>query len=119
MLHITDGSVASGLIEAAGIDGEKLAWDDVLHEGPVPAGHALAELSAVRADFIARAGWGERAAVEAKFAARDSRLRALAPAVGEIVLWFEADLYDQVQLIQVLDLLAGEIATAEIGRAHV
>jgi hypothetical protein len=111
MLHITDGSVASGLIEAAGIEGERLAWDDVLHEGPVPAGLALAELSTVRADFIARAGWGERAAVEAKFAARDSRLRALAPAAEEIVLWFEADLYDQLQLIQVLDLLAGEVAT--------
>jgi hypothetical protein len=112
MLHITDGSVASGLIEAAGIDGERLAWDDVLHEGPVPAGLDLAALSAVRAEFIAGAGWDERAAVEAKFAARDSRLRTLAPAAEEIVLWFEADLYDQVQLIQVLDLLAGEIATA-------
>jgi hypothetical protein len=111
MLHITDGSVASGLIEAAGIDGERLAWDDVLHEGPVPAGLALAELSTVRAEFIAGAGWDERATVEAKFAVRDSGLRALAPVAEEIVLWFEADLYDQVQLIQVLDLLAGEIAT--------
>jgi hypothetical protein len=99
------------LIEAAGIDGERLAWDDVLHEGPVPGGLGLAELSNVRAEFIAGAGWGERAAVEAKFAARDNGLRALAPAAEEIVLWFEADLYDQLQLIQVLDLLAGEIAT--------
>jgi hypothetical protein len=111
MLHITDGSIASDLIEAAEIDGERLAWDDVLHEGPVPAGLDLAALSKVRADFIADAGWDEPAAVEAKFAARDGRLKALARDVDEIVLWFEDDLYDQFQLIQVLDLFAGDVAT--------
>ena len=38
MLHITNGgSAASGLREA-GIPGAIVAWNDVLHEGPVPAG---------------------------------------------------------------------------------
>lgn len=111
ILHITDGSAAADLIEAAGIEGERLPWDDVLHEGPVPAGLDLAGLSKVRADFIAGAGWEEPAAVEAKFAARDGQLRALARNVDEIVLWFEDDLYDQLQLIQVLDLFAGDVAT--------
>lgn len=111
MLHITDGEIASDLLKDAGIDGERLSWDDVLHEGPVPAGLHLSELSRLRADFIAGAGWDDRATVQAKFATRDSRLMALARNVDEIVLWFEADLYDQLQLIQVLDLFAGEIAT--------
>ena len=76
-------------------------WRDVLHEGPVPdvPDDELREvrarfLSGAGADDIARRGFQERDAALA--AARD----------GEYVLWFEADLYDQLQLAQILDRLA-------------
>ena len=82
-----------------------LAWQDVLHEGPVRAGLTLEQLSEERARFIAGAGWGALAEVRRTFRERDQTLRA-APSASEIVLWFEHDLYDQLQLIQVLDWLA-------------
>jgi hypothetical protein len=72
----------------------------VLHEGPVHAGLPLADLSRRRAAFIA--GWAEHAEVERQFAERDAALRA-AGQHEEVVLWFEHDLYDQLQLIQLLD----------------
>ena len=106
MLHVTNGDSVVGSLEATGIGGDILPWRDVLHEGPVPAGLDAAALRAVRADFLASQGWGDAATIEAGFAARDERLAA---AVGQepVILWFEHDLYDQLQLIQVLDAVDG------------
>lgn len=102
--HITNGDRAAAVIGRLRA-GEVLPWRDVLHEGPVRAGLTLEELSGERAAFIAGAGWGELAEVRASFAARDARLRS-ARAEDEVVLWFEHDLYDQLQLIQLLDWFA-------------
>ena len=76
-----------------------------MHEGPVRAGLTLEELSRERAEFIAAAGWGGRAQVQQRFEQRDAAFRR-AGEHDEIVLWFEHDLYDQLQLIQVLDGLS-------------
>ena len=92
-------------MRAAGIAGEILPWRDVLHDGPVPSGLAPAELAAVRAVFIAESGWDYFAHVLRSFRDRDQTLEQLA-AYGEVVLWFEHDLYDQLQLIQALDRIA-------------
>jgi hypothetical protein len=105
MLHVTNGDSAISTIRAADGDGDVLPWRDVLHDGPVPAGLPLQALSRVRADFIASRGWGDGEAVRRDFAARDARLAACA-ADEEVVLWFEHDLYDQLQLIQLLDWFA-------------
>ena len=110
MLHVTNGDAAAGVIEAAEIGGEILPWRDVLHEGPVPAGLSLAELGAVRADFIASLGWGDAAELRREVAARDAAVAGFA-SHREVVLWFEHDLYDQLQLLQLLDFFAG----AEVG----
>jgi hypothetical protein len=106
MLHITNGDSTAVTLRAGAVAGTVLAWRDVLHDGPVPAGLALAELSAVRARFIAEQGWGAYDAVLADFHARDSALAAAA-AHEDMTLWFEHDLYDQLQLLQLLDWCGG------------
>jgi hypothetical protein len=105
LLIITNGDSAVGAMEAAGIPGVKLPWRDVLHDGPVPAGLELEELSDVRAHFIASCGWGEPDEVRRQFADRDATLVAFG-SHDEVVLWFEHDLYDQLQLLQLLDWFA-------------
>ena len=82
-----------------------IQWVDILHDGPVPAGFDADALRGVRADFIASMGWSTRDEVMSRFAKRDAQLDA-AHGSDEIVLWFENDLYDQLQLIQILDRLA-------------
>jgi hypothetical protein len=104
-LHITNGDTAEPGIRAVDPGGEILPWRDVLHEGPVPGGLGLAELSRVRARFIAGQGMGENDEIERSFAGRDDILRRFTD-FDEVVLWFEWDLYDQLQLMQVLDFLA-------------
>jgi hypothetical protein len=99
-LHVTNGDCAADALRAAGVRGTVVPWRDVLHEGPVPAGLSLSELGAARAAWMAEQGWGA-----ADFRERDATLAGFA-AHDETVLWFEHDLYDQLQLIQVADWLA-------------
>src|SRR3954463_12065948 len=86
----------------AGVDGKIIAWRDVLHEGPVDSSLSLEELSKQRARFISEQGWDDFAHVSGSFAERDRVLQHL-DYFDEVVLWFEDDLYDQLQLIQLLD----------------
>lgn len=102
MLHITNGDAAAGALRQAGFTEEILAWRDVLHEGPVREGLSLQELSCERAAFIAQARWGSFDEALAAFRGRDAALLAC-DTHEEVVLWFEHDLYDQLQLIQLLD----------------
>ena len=102
MLFITNGDSAAVRIEASGLTGEILPWRDVLHEGPVPDGLSLEELSDVRARFLAQRGWTSLAQARRDFARRNATLASYGDH-EEVVLFFEHDLYDQVQLIQVLD----------------
>ncbi len=108
MLHLTNGESAAGSLRSSGVPGHVIAWQDVLHEGPVPAGLTLEGMSDVRARFLAQ--WDSRSfpAVRADFDERDSALRS----ARQVVLWFEHDLYDQLQLLQILATLAHEPSTA-------
>jgi len=101
MLHITNGDMAVGVLRAAELPGASLPWRDVLHEGPVPAGLSLDKLSRLRVEFIVSCGWGKLEEVSRQFITRDAALEA-SLSEDEVVLWFESDLYDQLQLCQVL-----------------
>lgn len=101
-LIITNGDAAGELLRRAIFEAEVLPWRDVLHEGPVPLTRTLEELTAIRAEFLAGRGWGSYDEIAAGLQARDRGL-ARAATFDRIVLWFEHDLYDQLQLLQVLD----------------
>jgi hypothetical protein len=103
MLHVTNGSVFLSRLHDLGVPGAIIPWDDVLHEGPVPAGLSPNELRRCRAEFLA-INWGDVTDIERGLASRDQALVDAASG-EEIVLWFEHDLYDQLHVLQVLDLL--------------
>lgn len=100
-LHITNGDSVIYTFRKAGLAGEHLAWADVLNEGPVPAGLPLEDLSAVRARYLTERGFGNAIKINHQFSKRDATLRK-AGTFDEVVLWFEHDLYDQLQLLQLL-----------------
>ena len=102
VLHVTNGDSAAERIRASGLRGKVLAWRDVLHEGPVPADRDASTLREIRADYLGRDDPRRRAAILEQLERRDRRLESADPA-DEVVLWFEHDLYDQLQLIQILD----------------
>ena len=101
-LNITNGDSAVDIMLRAGITGKLLPWQDVLHDGPVPPGLMLEELSKVRASFIADRGWASLEAVQQVFKYRDHVLES-SEQYEKVILWFEHDLYDQLQILQILD----------------
>jgi len=104
-LNITNGDSAAGTMSEAGVEGKIIAWRDVLHEGPVDSSLTLEELSKQRARFIAAHNWDDFAHISGDFEERDRVIRHL-DYFDEVVLWFEDDLYDQLQLIQLLDFFS-------------
>jgi hypothetical protein len=105
MLHITNGDSVTGTFRQVKFPGSYLAWKDVLHDGPVPQTATLADLSDIRAQALAGFGWGDYEKLRADFAARDRTLQDFRKN-QDVVLWFEHDLYDQLQLLQLLDWFA-------------
>jgi hypothetical protein len=94
----------TGTLPRAGVAGDTSIWADALHDGPVPGGISDDELLQLRAAFIAD---GLPLTTEQVVAG----LREWRDAVDrsrnydEVVLWFEHDLFDQLNLIQLLDRL--------------
>src|SRR5262245_11399997 len=104
MLHIANGHSLTALIERAGLHGEMEVWADPLHEGPVPD-VAPAALRAIRAAYLTDAGGGS--SDREMLAALESTQRVVEDCgtQDEIVLWYEHDLFDQLNLIHLLDAL--------------
>jgi hypothetical protein len=103
LLHVTNGESAGNTLRQTALGGAVLPWQDVLHEGPVPA-QARQGLLRTRARFLADCGWGSHQALHAALERRDLQLlEALRDGI-QVVLWFEHDLYDQLQLLDALTL---------------
>jgi redox-sensitive transcriptional activator SoxR len=113
LLHITNGESAGNTLRQTTLGGAVVSWQDTLHEGPVPAGPRR-ELLRTRARFLSDCGWGSRQALLSSLERRDRQLREAVRAGVQVVLWFEHDLYDQLQLVDALALAQADGATPEL-----
>jgi redox-sensitive transcriptional activator SoxR len=113
LLHVTNGDSAGNTLRQSAIGGAVLPWQDTLHEGPVPA-LPRTELLRTRAAFLADCGWGSRQALLSTLERRDRQLLEAWRGDVRVVLWFEHDLYDQLQLLDVLTLGHAENTAPEL-----
>jgi hypothetical protein len=98
-LHVANGTMTTSIITAASIPGRLSIWADPLYEGPVPAGLSDAELVDVRARYLA----GPTEPVDTVNDLKNWRAAiAQCELDDELILWFEHDLFDQLNLIQLL-----------------
>jgi len=102
-LILTNGDIAADLLADAGKRGTIVPWRDMLHEGPVVADLEACTLR--RIPWLARRYRIDEAELAATFRDRDATLKAHA-TYDRIELWFEHDLYDQLQLLQILATLS-------------
>ncbi len=110
-LHVTNGDVAAEGLRASGLGGEVAVTADLLHEGPAPGNMPLERWRKVRARYLAESGYDDYDSCLARLTRWDHTLEA-AGAYGEVVLWFEHDLFDQLLLIRTVDLLTQRDAGA-------
>lgn len=100
-LHVANGGSVTGTIKVAGIPGVRSIWADPLHDGPVPGNVSDDELLEVRRQFLSRARPGDD--VDPGNDLREWRAALMRrESYDEIILWFEHDLFDQLNLIQLL-----------------
>lgn len=100
---ITNGDHAANALAAHFPDAEILIWRDVLIEGPVPGGIGDEALADIRAQHIESAfGMSD---VRADFTRRNEAFSRISKS-DAIELWFETDLHDQLQLLELLPRLA-------------
>ena len=105
MLHIHNGDSAAGTAKKSDISGEHLAWREALVCGPAPGDLAPNEFREVRARHLADAYGANLEKAVQELRAQEEKLARFSDH-EEVVLWFEHDLFCQVQLIYLLDWFA-------------
>ncbi|MCP4596998.1 DUF1835 domain-containing protein [Neptuniibacter sp.] len=110
-LHITNGDVAGEMLTLLfSKDDEILCWRDLLHDGPMPAGDYslfVKARSGYLSELLAEDPEGPQltaAAIAEDFIKRQGLFDSITDdqaKYDEIVLWFEHDLYDQLQLAEI------------------
>src|SRR5262249_48424658 len=109
-LHVTNGDSAADVLRTFLTD-PVVIQADVLHEGPAPALDDEAWLDA-RARFLAGANDRDYARIRASLARSDRALDEAA-TYDRVVLWFEHDLFDQLQIVRTLSRLGRSPAAVE------
>lgn len=113
MLHIHNGDSAAATAKKSDIPGEHLAWREALVCGPAPGDLSPAEFRQVRAQHLADAYGANLEKTVQELLAQEEKLARFSDH-EEVVLWFEPDLFGQVQLIYLLDWFAQN----ELGRTR-
>ena len=101
-LHITNGDHAADKLRGF-VDGPIALARDVLHEGPCPAVDGDAWHQA-RGQFLAAYAGRTPAEMKQSLAEDDRTITEACRRGDQLVLWFEHDLFDQLEIIRVLDL---------------
>jgi len=106
-LHIANGTSVTGSLDPVDVPGDRLIWCDPLHDGPVPGDVSDAELRRIRATFLAGPGAAsaDRDEILQQLDRADQQVAAAAQ-YDEVILWYEHDLFDQLNLIHLLDRLS-------------
>lgn len=111
-LHVANGSSVTHTLAEAGVPGLLSIWADPLHDGPVPGGVSDEALLDVRRQFHAGPPGSP-----SDDPVNDLRLwrRVIEEHDGydELVLWFEHDLFDQLNLIQILSWIHHRVPSSK------
>jgi hypothetical protein len=105
MLHIHNGDSAAGTAKKSDIPGRHLAWREALVCGPAPGNLSIDEFCQTRAQHLTDAYGADLERTEQELRAQEETLARFSDH-EEVVLWFEHDLFCQVQLIYLLHRFA-------------
>jgi hypothetical protein len=108
-LVLTNGDSSIELIRnACGSDDLVIMpWRDVLHEGPLTPSGQLDDFALVRAKYLSDEFGLVYSDVMESFVERNETVKRW-NEFDKVSLWFEHDLYDQLQLLEILNFFSGQ-----------
>lgn len=113
ILHILNGDGTAHPFKKTALAGDHIVWREMLCEGPVPVQAGLTALKAIRFPFLTALEGPEEHVVESMFYIPFERLKQL-DGYNEIVLWFEFDLFCQINLLFLAAFLQRQSLQASI-----
>ena len=102
MLHIHNGDCSANVAKQSTIPGEHFAWREALIDGPAPANVSEAEWRKVRASHLREFYGVDPNESENGLRLQEDKLASYSEH-DEVVLWFEHDLFCQINLLYLLD----------------
>ncbi len=112
-LLITNGDIAANLLKDAGVEATIVPWRDVLYEGPVPVTPSEAELIKIRAQHLADGTINSFDEIISGMTERNAFLDDH-NSYEKIELWFEHDLHDQLELVEILAMLGSRLRLTNV-----
>lgn len=104
LLQILNGDATREIFEKSGLPGQPLAWREMLSEGMTPAGCDIGRFFEKRADHL-QTVYGINRETYLADIAQTRKILQQASQYEEIVLWFEFDLFCQINLIFLINYL--------------
>jgi hypothetical protein len=106
-LHIICGDHGADILRKSTVPGDVQVWMEIFIEGPTPGNVSEEEWRRVRAEFISRQYFSSMS-MEAALQSADDRYKNLEDAKNyeEVILWFDACMFDQTLMIHLIDRLA-------------
>lgn len=113
MLHILNGGATEAVLAQTAVPGSRFSFRDVLIEGPTPAING-SDWRRVRVKYLGLAYGVEREECESNFQRQDEVFNSF-KRHEEVTLWFESDLFCQLNLLFILDWCArNELGDAKL-----
>jgi hypothetical protein len=104
-LHVLNGDTTTDVLSRSGVPGERLAFREALITGPAPRGLSDVDWRSLRAEHLAGESGVTKREVETELLGQERALETFRD-YDEVVLWFEHDLFCQVNLISLLSWFA-------------
>jgi len=105
MLHILNGESTAEILRLTAIEGEKFSFRDALICGPTPEGIERAEWLRLRAEHLSHTYLLPFADCHLRLVEQEQVLSSFANH-DEVILWFEHDVFCQLNLLYLLDWFA-------------
>ncbi len=102
MLHIHNGDSTANTMKESGFHGEHFPFREALAIGPTPQGLSQDEWLSVRANFLSESSDMDARNVRSDLSAQDEKLAHISSG-DEVILWFEHDLFCQINLVYLLN----------------
>ena len=106
-LHILCGDYSGEILRNSTVPGDVQVWMEIFIEGPSPGNVSEKEWRQIRSEFISTQ-YFTTMSMERALQSTDDRYKNLKKATNyeEVILWFDACMFDQTLMIHLIDRLA-------------